>query len=145
MPELVGMDRAECERLLRRGTFGRVVLVTPSGPEIVPVNYTVVDDVVVVRTTPTGMLARHGHGSPLVFEVDHVDHDRWHGWSVVARGVGDVVANPQDGVPGRVLLRPWADGDRTTELRIAWTELTGRRVGTAWDAESGMFSRRVAR
>jgi nitroimidazol reductase NimA-like FMN-containing flavoprotein (pyridoxamine 5'-phosphate oxidase superfamily) len=145
MPELVDLDRAECERLLRRGTFGRVVLVTPSGPDIVPVNYTVVDDTVVVRTTSSGMLARHGHGRRLAFEVDLVDHDRWHGWSVVAQGVGELVVNPEDGAPGRVLLRPWADGDRSSELRIAWTELTGRRVGTAWDAESGLYSRRTAR
>ena len=67
MPVLRELDRAECERLLRRGTFGRVVLVTHHGPDVVPVNYTVVGDAVVVRTAPDGTLARHGHGRPIAF------------------------------------------------------------------------------
>ena len=33
MPALRDLDRAECERLLRGSTFGRVVLVTPEGPD----------------------------------------------------------------------------------------------------------------
>ena len=84
----------------------------------------------------------HGHGAELVFEVDLIDHDRWHGWSVVARGSGVVVHDAQDAGVGRPPVRPWAAGDRTSELRLAWTELTGRQVGAAWDAESAMYSRR---
>lgn len=133
----------ECERLLRRGTFGRVGLVADRGPEIVPVNYVVDDHVVVVRTVPEGVLARHGHGRPLVLEVDWVDDDRWHGWSVVARGTGEVVADAPDVAPGRPRVRPWADGERTSELRLAWTELSGRQVGAAWDTEAGLYSRRT--
>jgi nitroimidazol reductase NimA-like FMN-containing flavoprotein (pyridoxamine 5'-phosphate oxidase superfamily) len=131
MPELVEMDPDECQRLLRRGTVGRVALVTPRGPEIVPVNYTVLDDAVVVRTTRDGFLARHADGRAVAFEVDLLDHERWQGWSVVARGVGEVVHDPERGAPDRLRLRPWADGDRSSELWLAWTELTGRRLGSA--------------
>lgn len=145
MPVLRELDRADCERLLRRATFGRVVLVSPRGPEIVPVNYAVQGDAVVIHTSPDGLLARHAHGSPLAFEVDMVDDVRWHGWSVVARGVGELVAAPQDDAAERTRVRPWADGDRSTELRLAWTELTGRQVGTAWDPEADLFSLRTAR
>jgi len=145
MPELIDMAPAECERLLRRGTFGRVALVTTRGPEIVPVNYAVLDDTIVIRTTPHGLLARHGHGRQLAFEVDLVDHERWHGWSVVARGTGEVVIDPQDEVSARLRLRPWPDGDRSSELRLAWTELTGRRLGPVGDTEDAWHQRGVAR
>ena len=94
MPEVHEIDLPTCERLLRRGAFGRFALTTPRGPEIVPVNYVVRDDAVVVRTDPTAMLARHAAGAPLVFEVDAVDPEYWSGFSVVARGVGEVVRDP---------------------------------------------------
>jgi hypothetical protein len=145
MPSIRELDHAECERLLRRGTFGRVALTTSRGPEIVPVNYAVQHDAVVIRTSSVGLLARHAHGKPVVFEVDLVDHATWQGWSVVARGIGEVVADPQEPAPGQPRVRPWADGERASELRLAWTELTGRKVGTAWDAEAAMYSRRATR
>ena len=94
MPALRDLDRAECERLLRGSNFGRVVLVTPERPEIVPVNYVVHAGAIVIRTSPTGILARHAEGAELVFEVDRVDDEYWSGWSVVARGPGQVVTDP---------------------------------------------------
>ena len=128
MPVLTTLSAVECERLLRRGTFGRAVVMSPLGPEIVPVNYAVQGDEIVVRVSASSTLARHGTGD-VVFEVDQVDHDRWHGWSVVARGTGVVVeAVPGDHEVG-TRVRPWVDGERPYELRLTWSELTGRRVG----------------
>ena len=145
MPVLRELDRAECERLLRRGTIGRLALCSRGGPDIVPVNYVVDGDSVVVRTTPDGLLARHGDGQRLALEVDLVDHERWHGWSVVARGTGELVAAPSSGVLGAPRPRPWADGDRTAELRLRWTELTGRSLGTVRDQEAGAYPQRPTR
>ena len=59
MPEPHELDQEECNRLLRSGVVGRIAIVTPTGPYIVPVNYSVVDDMVVVRTTPYSVLRRH--------------------------------------------------------------------------------------
>ena len=143
MPELRVLAPDDSERLLRRGTFGRVGMGTPHGPEVIPVNYAVVDETIVVRTSPGGVLARYADGAPLVFEVDLVDHEYWNGWSVVARGVGEVVKDPQGA--GRPRIRPWADGDRTCELRLTWTELSGRQVGAAWDLDDLLRWRRSAR
>lgn len=133
MPVMSELDHAACERLLRHERFGRVVVVTPHGAEIVPVNYTVDGDAVVVRTATHGLLARHCHGAPLVFEIDCVDHDRWQGWSVVARGTGEVVHDPPTVGAGRPRVRPWPDGERSSELRLTWSELSGRQVGPAGD------------
>lgn len=132
MPALHDLDPVECERLLRRGTFGRIGLWTPTGPTILPVNYAVTDDAVVIRTSADGMLARYGHERQLVFEVDLVEEERWRGWSVLAHGRGLLDLDPGSRPMGE-RARPWAGGDRTAELSLVWTELTGRRVGTGGD------------
>jgi len=141
MPALIELTVDECERLLRRGTFGRVVLSTPHGNEILPVNYVVHGETVVIHSEPDGILARYADGAELLFEVDLVDDERWQGWSVVARGRGRISLDYR-GVPP---VRPWAAGDRRCELQLSWKELSGRKVGAGWDAEAAMPSRRVGR
>lgn len=141
MPEVYELDLPMCDRLLRLGAFGRVGLVTSRGPEIIPVNYAVQEDSVVVRVESDGLLARNADGADVVFEVDAVDHEYWRGFSVVARGVGEVV----DGLPDQAgpLPRPWPSGRRELILRITWVELTGRSVGRPTELESLMPVRRV--
>lgn len=100
MPEIYELDAPTCERLLRGGVFGRFALVTPEGPDIVPVNYSV-------------------QGGAIV----------WNGYSVIARGVGELLATlpaPERDAPSP---RPWPTGDRWCVLRMTWTSLSGRRVG----------------
>jgi hypothetical protein len=141
MPALHELDPVQCERLLRRGTLGRVGLWTPPGPLILPVNYAVHEDAVVIRTSATGTLARYGDDRQIVFEVDTVEEERWRGWSVLAHGRGLLVNDPEPRPPGEQ-ARPWAGGDRSAELRLHWTGLTGRRVGAGGDPEASMYSRR---
>jgi nitroimidazol reductase NimA-like FMN-containing flavoprotein (pyridoxamine 5'-phosphate oxidase superfamily) len=129
MPAIHVLASAECERLLRQECFGRLVLETPEGPEIFPVNYAVQGDAIVVRTSSSGTIARYGHDAEVVFEIDLVDQEYWSGWSVVARGRGELVGDPSDDVPAGRRVRSWVDEDRDSELRMVWRELTGRRVG----------------
>jgi len=117
--------------LLRSGVFGRVIVNRPTGPEVVPVNYVVVDNAVLVRTSSGSLLDRHAGGAALAFEVDDVNYERWHGWSVVARGRGERVAREQltpeeRGSPGPPA---WVTHDEETWIRLRWVTLTGRRVG----------------
>jgi hypothetical protein len=109
------------------------------------VNYAVQEATVVIRTSAEGILARYAEGAELLFEVDLIDEERWHGWSVVARGRGRI--EHTDSGPGTVPppVRPWAEGDRSCELRLTWDELQGRKVGAGWDAEAAMYSRRATR
>lgn len=141
MPSLIELTADECDRLLRRGTFGRMVLSTPLGNEIVPVNYAVHESAVVVHTSPEGVLARYADGAELLFEVDLVDEENWHGWSVVARGRGRTGHAALIDTPV-ASVRPWAGGDRSCEVRLTWETLSGRKVGDAWDAEQAMYSQR---
>lgn len=129
MPQIHELDQATCQRLIRRGSFGRFAFVSPRGPEISPVNYVVHGEAVVVRTGPDSALARHGAGADLAFEVDAVDHEYWNGFSVIARGVGEILESAPPAHAGAPPPRPWADGERDCVLRMPWTELSGRAIG----------------
>ena len=138
MPASRDLDRVECERLLRLGVVGRVALSTPDGPHIIPVNYAVVDDTVVVRTSSYSVLGTYGPNAMLAFEVDHIDHDRHVGWRVVARGRGWIELDPVEVARIRDSWqpRPWAEGNRALYLRIRWDSLTGRSLGHDWTREN---------
>lgn len=137
MPESIELSSQECETMLRAGVVGRIAVATPNGPYIVPVNYSVVDDAIVVRTTPYSLVGTHGRNVVVAFEVDYVDHEQQHGWSVVARGRSKVVTTPEDLEHIRRLWapRPWASGPRNLFLQIPWSELTGRRLGAGWSLQ----------
>lgn len=128
---IVDLDLAECLELLASDTVGRVAFVTPAGPRIVPVNYVVAGDSVEFRTAAYSELATYAPGTEVAFEVDHLDRERRRGWSVVAHGPLARVDDPDElrfRTPEQD-TRPWAGGHRTLWLRLAWREVTGRRVG----------------
>ena len=145
MLDVIDLSPDQCEQLLRAGITGRVALSSPDGPHIVPVNFSVVGDAIILRTSPYSVLGTHGRDAVIAFEVDQFDHDRWRGWSVVARGRADVVTDPADVERIRSTWepRPWAAGSRSLYLRLRWTSLTGRQVGTDWDPFATLPVRRA--
>ena len=100
---------------------------TPGGPRIVPINFTVAGDELRFRTTPYSELATYAVGEKVAFEIDHLDHERSRGWSVIAYGVLARTSESSE-VEGDD-PQPWAGGNRPLTLSLAWTELSGRRVG----------------
>ena len=135
----------ECAELLRGGIIGRVAIASPSGPHIIPVNYSVVDDSIVFRTTPYSVIGTHGRDALTAFEVDYFDYADQRGWSVVARGRCDAIAGPDEIELVRQARppRPWADGPRNLYFRLRWSELTGRRLGDGWTRDNEMPVRRA--
>lgn len=133
MNEPVELTREECVARLAAGAVGRVALSTPDGLRIVPVNYVVHDESVVIRTAAYTELGLHGPDSEAAFEIDHLDEDRRQGWSVVAVGRLERMSSERleelrDNRP-----EPWAGGQRHLVLELAWRELSGRRLGSEWD------------
>jgi hypothetical protein len=146
MAESRELDEDHCAELLRSGVIGRAALTTPSGPHIVPVNYSVVDDQIVIRTAPHSMLGTYGPGSLVAFEVDRIDYERHLGWSVLARGRAHAVTDQAviKRIYGTWPPRPWADGPRSLFLGLPWDELTGVRLGRGWtDRNESPVRRRV--
>ena len=77
MSDVEELSYAKCRGLLAGGVFGRVGICTADGPRIFPVNYSVVGETILFRTSPDGLVASHDWRSPLAFEVDYVDHFVW--------------------------------------------------------------------
>jgi hypothetical protein len=131
MDALVVLDEAECRELLTTMVVGRVAVTTPQGPRIVPVNYSVHKNRIVFRTAAYSELATYAKGQPIAFEADHLDPVHHRGWSVIAHGSCAVVEDPDllHWASAQWAPEPWAGGDRHVILMLAWSELTGRRVG----------------
>jgi uncharacterized protein len=147
MAEILELPYDDCEALLRAGVLGRIGLSRPTGPEIVPVNYVVVGNAVLVRTSPGSLLDQWADGAALVFEVDGVNYERWHGWSVMARGRGERVSTAELTDDERRTPGPpaWVSRDDVSWIRLRWVTLTGRRLGAGWNPLAEMPIRRATR
>jgi hypothetical protein len=143
MKEPFDLSPTECRDLLGAGLVGRVAVCTPLGPHIVPVNYGVVDDSVVLRTSPYSVLGGHANGSIVALEVDQFDYEHRHGWSVVVRGRATAVTNAEELTRVRTALGPetWAAGQRNLYPRVPWSEISGRRLGRGWKPADGLHVR----
>jgi nitroimidazol reductase NimA-like FMN-containing flavoprotein (pyridoxamine 5'-phosphate oxidase superfamily) len=139
------MSEAECLRLLAAGGVGRVALAAPDGPHIMPVNFALHGESIVFRTSPLSVLGTYGWRTRLAFEIDHVDYERWRGWSVVASGPGAVIEDQDELAAVRAHWdpRPWAGGQRLFYIRLTWDRLTGRQIGEGWSASDEPEIRRV--
>ncbi|GAA1914011.1 pyridoxamine 5'-phosphate oxidase family protein [Nocardioides marmoribigeumensis] len=131
MSESRDLTPSDCLALLRAGSLGRVAVSTPDGPHIVPVNYSVFDDTVVVRTSSYSVLGTHARDAVVALEIDGWDPATRHGWSVVARGRATIESDPRtirairDAAPDA----PWAGGTRNLYLRLRTDRLSGRAIG----------------
>ena len=76
---------AERRRLIAPGGVGRIAFNTGSGPVVLPVNFSVLDDTLVIRTAEGTIIDGHA-GEQVALEVDHIDEALCQGWSVLARG-----------------------------------------------------------
>ena len=144
MNDVEVLPYAKCRGLLAGGVFGRVAVGTDDGPRILPVNYSVVGEAVVFRTSAYGVVATHDWDSTMAFEVDHVDYAEQRGWSVLAVGRGERVEDPDSlaAIKRTWDPHPWPSGSRPLYVRLVWRELTGRRLGQGWTRDNEMPVRR---
>jgi uncharacterized protein len=146
MAEVDLLSVSKCRQLLGAGVFGRLGVCAPAGPIILPVNYSVVSESIIFRTSADGVVSRHDWSRPMAFEVDHVDYVDYveqRGWSVLAVGLAAPVEDAELAQIRRTWApRPWASGDRPLFVRLRWEELTGRRLGSDWSYDQEMPVRR---
>lgn len=132
-PASTDLSPAECQALLESRTIGRIGWTAGDGPQIFPVSYACVADLIVFRTSPFGVLSELVRPAQVVFEVDELDEGGHSGWSVIARGRAQAVASPAllthlwtvDGA------EPWAAGTRNLFIGIEVERLTGRWFGSS--------------
>ena len=123
------LGAAECRRLITPGGVGRIAFGTLDGPMIIPVNFAVLADTIVIRTAEGTVIDGHADG-PVALEVDHIDEALRQGWSVLVRGPAHHVTHPAE--LGRLqedaAVWPWAAGEREVYVRIIPSQITGRRI-----------------
>ena len=125
------LDHDECLRLLASREVGRIGIFDRGQPIILPMNYSMVGDAVIMRTS-AGTKLQHAQGSAACFEVDDIDDVTQAGWSVLAVGRLEAITEYDDASvrAARALpLSPWAAGERPHWMRLVTQRLTGRRVG----------------
>jgi uncharacterized protein len=128
-PRLEVIDRDECLRLLADEEIGRLAVIAGNTPVILPVNYALDGDSVVFRTDPGTKLER-GPRARASFEVDRFDSERRNGWSVVATGRLEEVTLYDAAFERvrRLVVDPWAGGDKAHWMRLVPDRVTGRRI-----------------
>ncbi|GAA2109110.1 pyridoxamine 5'-phosphate oxidase family protein [Microlunatus panaciterrae] len=129
--EFTELSTERCLELLQTHTVGRVAWQAGDGPQILPVTYAYYGGCIVFRTSPYGLLSELSRPSDVAFEVDELDQDARTGWSIMARGRAQSVAEPVElvrlwSVDGLV---PWASGLRNLFIQIIPRRISGRIVG----------------
>lgn len=121
------MDRADCLEALGAHEVGRVAFNDELGPVVLPVNYALDGDAILIQVSPHSTIARHLHDAPASFQIDDFEAYNQTGWSVLVRGRASYV-DAADLPRGEAEPHTWADGQRTLRLRIVPEEISGRRL-----------------
>ena len=127
--KIVELDRAESLELLAAKKVGRIGFLAEQGPVVLPMNYVLDGDHIIVRTVAFGVVARSAIDQKVAFEVDDVDDFLEAGWSVLVTGAGTLLTDDQlqqlksGGSPD-----PWAEGPRTLFFSIACDQVSDRRL-----------------
>jgi nitroimidazol reductase NimA-like FMN-containing flavoprotein (pyridoxamine 5'-phosphate oxidase superfamily) len=119
-----------CWQLLRAGQFGRLAFTAQSGaPVILPVNYVVHNQTIVIRTGPGPKLGAAGRADQVAFEIDEIDVASRTGWSVVVAGrARHVRAEAEREELDRLAIAPWAAGPRDEYVVIEPRHIAGRQL-----------------
>ena len=123
------LDRDECVDLLAAGIVGRIAITANALPVVLPVNYVLLNDRIVVRTGRGTKLDAATRNTVVAFEVDELDFADGTGWSVLLTGVARELTAPEElamasaSPPAR-----WAPGPDGRYIAISVDMISGRRI-----------------
>jgi hypothetical protein len=127
--QVESLEVDECRQLLAQHHVGRLAYCTDSGPRIVPMNYALAGQTLVLRTGQDTEASGHLAGALVAFEVDDIDEFLEAAWSVVVHARAELV--PPETL--RLLNlsqfpQPWVNGDRSMVLQLSLDAVSGRRI-----------------
>jgi uncharacterized protein len=123
------LDRRECLRLLRTARLGRIGVSSGALPSVLPINFRLVGDQVVFRTSPGTKLDAATRNAVVAFEVDDMRAMEHDGWSVMVTGVAREVTDPVELESIRPETIPhWAPEGGGRVVAISTDLVTGRRL-----------------
>ena len=123
------LERDECLRLLSKATIGRVGVTSGALPTILPVNFHLDGDRILIRTGMGSKLDTALRNAVVAFEVDDWDAFDHTGWSVVVTGIASAVTDPDDF--DRVMRLPlarWATEGEYAVMALSTDLVSGRRL-----------------
>lgn len=125
--EILGRD--ECLALLQTVPIGRIAITVDALPVILPVNFILNNDTIVMRTAEGAKLSAAMSHAVVALEADHFDAIDHAGWSVLVQGSSRVIEDPSElAKTAELPLRSWAS-DRTDRfVAVSLDVVTGRRV-----------------
>lgn len=136
------LSREQALALLASVPVARVGLSMNALPAVLPVNFVLDGDEIIIRTAEGSKLdAALGH-AVVALEADEFDPIGHVGWSVLVRGTSRVLAMPGEIEHARSLsLRPWANEDSDRFVAISTDLVSGRRIHPWYRAESASTAR----
>ena len=121
----------ECRKLLATRQLGRIGLKGGPFPLILPVNYVLDGNEVVIRTDSEKITTAADH-TRVAFEVDDVDERTRSGWSVLVQALAEEVTGARrDELVERLHSSggtSWAPGEHGHWIRLIPKVVTGRRI-----------------
>ena len=131
--KLTDLSRSESWELVTRSSLGRLAFVIDGWPLVLPVNYLVDGDDVVIRSDPGQELRAARQQVQVALQVDSIDPLYRSGWSVLVFGKVTVIDDPKEAARlDRLGLHSWAASDRSSWIRLQPVDVTGRRLPRAW-------------
>lgn len=123
------LDRVECIRLLEGAVLGRIAVSIGALPVIVPVNFLLDGDRILIRTGEGTKLEAATRNTVVAFEVDHVDPFSHTGWSVCVTGRATEVRDANDVArAGSLPLPHWVPNGVSHYVAVSLDLVSGRRL-----------------
>lgn len=125
------LSNEECYRLLETQRIGRLGVIVEHYPLILPVNYAMDRQTIVLRFTEGTKFVAANHAN-VTFEIDQIDQAARRGWSVLVQGLAEEVTDRhREEVIERTLasgVEPWAPIEHGHWMRLIPHAISGRRV-----------------
>ena len=119
------LDRPEALQLLAGATIGRIGIHAKALPVVLPVNFYLDGDQIVIRTGKGSKLDAATRNAVVAFEVDDINPLYHSGWSVVITGIAREVTDP-------------LELERLERLPLAhWAQTNGRYIAISTEIVSG--------
>ena len=123
------LDREECLALLAQVPVARIGITIDALPVILPVNFVVAGDAIVVRSAEGTKLTAALNAAVVALEADQYDPVSHAGWSVLVCGSSRVLTDPAEITPAsRLPLRAWANDGADRFISIGTDLVSGRRT-----------------
>jgi uncharacterized protein len=124
------LDESECLALLGLAAVGRLALSVRALPVVLPVNFALVDDGILIRTAGGTKFDAACDRAVVAFEIDGFDAMSHTGWSVLVQGEARLLEGPAELADARRTgLTAWANPMAEDYVKIGLDLVTGRRLG----------------